>query len=268
MVGRSSSETRTFRSRPLGPSAPCWLGRSLGSLRCGHLGTVLPRPVQLPGHGPGGETMTGRWSSPTRTARPRCPSSARPSARTSPATVARFPDHEALVVPFQDVRLTYAQLDAAVDDLARGAPRGRHREGRPRRDLEPQLRRVGARPVRHRPHRRHPRQPQPGLPHPRGGLRAAAVRLPAAGRRAVVQDQRLRGDGDRGAPDGSPRSSAWSSSAPRSGTSSSPRAPPSTEAVLASAVGRAAVRRPDQHPVHERHDGLPQGRHARPTTTS
>ena len=34
------------------------------------------------------------------------------------ATVARFPDHEALVVPFQDVRLTYAQLAAAVDDLA------------------------------------------------------------------------------------------------------------------------------------------------------
>jgi len=34
-------------------------------------------------------------------------------------TVARFPDHEALVVPFQDVRLTYAQLDVAVDDLAR-----------------------------------------------------------------------------------------------------------------------------------------------------
>jgi fatty-acyl-CoA synthase len=36
------------------------------------------------------------------------------------ATVARFPDHEALVVPFQDVRLTYAQLDAAVDEVARG----------------------------------------------------------------------------------------------------------------------------------------------------
>jgi fatty-acyl-CoA synthase len=35
------------------------------------------------------------------------------------ATVASFPDHEALVVPFQDVRLTYTQLDAAVDDLAR-----------------------------------------------------------------------------------------------------------------------------------------------------
>ena len=35
------------------------------------------------------------------------------------STAARFGDREALVVPFQDVRLTYAQLDAAVDDLAR-----------------------------------------------------------------------------------------------------------------------------------------------------
>ena len=35
------------------------------------------------------------------------------------ATAARFPDREALVVPFQDVRLTYEQLDAAVDNLAR-----------------------------------------------------------------------------------------------------------------------------------------------------
>ncbi|HET9602320.1 MAG TPA: AMP-binding protein [Acidimicrobiales bacterium] len=34
-------------------------------------------------------------------------------------TAARVPDHEALVVPFQQVRLTYAQLDAAVDELAR-----------------------------------------------------------------------------------------------------------------------------------------------------
>ena len=34
--------------------------------------------------------------------------------------VAAHPDHEALVVPFQDVRLTYRQLDDAVDRLARG----------------------------------------------------------------------------------------------------------------------------------------------------
>ena len=36
------------------------------------------------------------------------------------ATAARFPDQEALVVPFQKIRLTYAQLDAEVDRLARG----------------------------------------------------------------------------------------------------------------------------------------------------
>ena len=35
------------------------------------------------------------------------------------ATAARFGDQEALIVPFQDVRLTYAELDAAVDELAR-----------------------------------------------------------------------------------------------------------------------------------------------------
>src|SRR5215207_6849885 len=36
------------------------------------------------------------------------------------ATVTRFPDREALVVPFQGVRLTYAQLDHEVDRAARG----------------------------------------------------------------------------------------------------------------------------------------------------
>jgi fatty-acyl-CoA synthase len=35
-------------------------------------------------------------------------------------TAARFPDREALVVPFQDVRLTYAELNAEVDVVARG----------------------------------------------------------------------------------------------------------------------------------------------------
>ena len=33
---------------------------------------------------------------------------------------------------------------------------------------------------------------------------------------------------------------------------------------LRAAPGRDPVRRPDQHPVHERHHGLPQGRHAQP----
>jgi fatty-acyl-CoA synthase len=35
-------------------------------------------------------------------------------------TAAAYPDHEALVVPFQDVRLTYRQLAERVDRLARG----------------------------------------------------------------------------------------------------------------------------------------------------
>ncbi|MEO0603720.1 MAG: AMP-binding protein, partial [Myxococcota bacterium] len=35
------------------------------------------------------------------------------------ATVQRFPDHEALVVCQQDVRLTYRQLDEQVEELAR-----------------------------------------------------------------------------------------------------------------------------------------------------
>ena len=34
-------------------------------------------------------------------------------------TVARVPERDALVCPHQDVRLTYAELDAQVDELAR-----------------------------------------------------------------------------------------------------------------------------------------------------
>ncbi len=36
------------------------------------------------------------------------------------ATVARYPDNEALVVPYQNVRLTYAEFAAEVDKVARG----------------------------------------------------------------------------------------------------------------------------------------------------
>jgi fatty-acyl-CoA synthase len=36
------------------------------------------------------------------------------------ATVARFPDYEAIVVPHQDVRLTYAAFDDAVNEIGRG----------------------------------------------------------------------------------------------------------------------------------------------------
>ena len=36
------------------------------------------------------------------------------------ATVARFPDREALIVPFQNLRFTYSQLASEVDRVARG----------------------------------------------------------------------------------------------------------------------------------------------------
>ena len=75
--------------------------------------------------------------------------------------------------------------------------RRRDRAGRARRDLEPELRRVGARPVRHRQGRDHPGQHQPGLPDVGARVRAAPVRLPDARRRDGVQDLRLRADGRR-----------------------------------------------------------------------
>ena len=159
------------------------------------------------------------------------------------ATVARFPDHEALVVPFQDVRLTYA----------RARRRGRRRGPRPARGSA--SRRAtgsgsGARTT--------PSGCSSSTPRPRIGailvninpayrtheveyaLHQSGCRLLVAAHR--VQGQRLRGDGGRGAPDGCPRSSAWSSSAPpdwdelrRRGRHRRPTA------ALRGAVGRAAA---------------------------
>src|SRR5678816_4663751 len=34
-------------------------------------------------------------------------------------TARRFPDHDALIVPYQNVRLTYGEFDSKVDALAR-----------------------------------------------------------------------------------------------------------------------------------------------------
>ena len=82
-----------------------------------------------------------------------------------------------------------------VDAVARGLLRPRRRQGRPGRDLGAQLRRVGARPVRHRAARRDPGQHQPRVPAARAGVRPEAGGRPAAGRRRRSQDERLRGDG-------------------------------------------------------------------------
>ena len=67
-------------------------------------------------------------------------------------------------------------MDRPPRPLARGV------RGRPRRDLVAELRRVGARAVRHRQDRRDPGQRQPGVPDPRAGLRPQPGRHLAAGR--------------------------------------------------------------------------------------
>ena len=177
-------------------------------------------------------------------------------------TIARFGDREALVSVHQDVRYTYARVRRG----GRPARRGRllaagHRARRSRRHLEPELRRVGARPVRDRQGGHHPRQHQPRLPHVGARVRAAPVGLPGARRR----DARSRRS----------TTSRWSTRSAhdcrRSSRSCSsgrdwemPRRRCSTAPSRAAPPGRDAVRRPDQHPVHERHDRLPQGRDAQP----
>ena len=138
-------------------------------------------------------------------------------------TIARFGDREALVSVHQDLRYTYAQFGEAVDRAARAFIAAGHRARRPRRDLEPELRGVGARPVRDGQGRDHPRQHQPGLPDVRARVRAAPVRLPDAGRRDRVQDLRLRADGRR-RPRRPASGSSRSCSSAATGRSSSPAA--------------------------------------------
>ena len=170
-------------------------------------------------------------------------------------TIARVGDHDALVSVHQDVRYTYAELGEAVDRLARALLATGIATGRPARHLEPELRGVGARAVRDGAGRHRAGQHQPRLPHVGAGVRARAVGLPRARRRAGVQELGLRGDDRRGA--GRP-AGARAGRVPRLGR-------------VGGADGRRrrraagdAVRRGDQHPVHERHHRLPQGRDAQP----
>ena len=172
-------------------------------------------------------------------------------------TVARFGDREALVVRHQDVRLTYEELNAQVDALARGLLGAGLRKGDRVGHLGAQPRRVGAHPVRHRQGRDHPRQRQPGLPHDRAPLRARPVGLPDARRGPRLQDERLRRH-DRGGPRRAARARARRAARlARVGSADGRRR-------ARARPRRARLRRPDQHPVHERHHGLPQGRHAQP----
>ncbi|CAA9438705.1 MAG: Long-chain-fatty-acid--CoA ligase @ Long-chain fatty-acid-CoA ligase, Mycobacterial subgroup FadD35, partial [uncultured Pseudonocardia sp.] len=141
--------------------------------------------------------------------------------------------------------------------------RRRCREGRPARDLVAQRRGVDARPVRHGQARRHPGQHQPGLPHPRAGVRARPGRHLRAGRGDRLQDLRLRRD-DRGGPAELPGPAPRRAHRhPRLGGAGGPR-PHRRPRRAGPPPGRAEPGRPDQHPVHVGHDGLPQGRHPEP----
>ena len=191
---------------------------------------------------------SGRRSAPTSTA----PSSASASARRSSRAT------RALRYTLRRVRRR-GRARRPRGLLARG-----HRAGRARRDLGAELRRVGARPVRHRQARDHPRQRQPGVPDVRARVRAAPVGLPHARRRPAFKTSDYVGDGRGGPARGPRRSSRSCSSTAATGTSCSPPASASSPARAGRAPGGDAVRRPDQHPVHERHHGLPQGRDAHP----
>ena len=179
----------------------------------------------------------------------------------------------ALVVREQGVRWTWAELRGAGRRLRRRPPGARPRARRPRRHLVAQQCRVGGHPVRHRQGRPDPGQHQPGLPHPRARVRAEQGRLPRAGHRHQLQDQRLSRHAARAGlgaghtpaatrdrdPDRRPRA-RHDPASPRSqplGTGADPRAP-------RRARRHAPVRRSDQHPVHQRHHGRAQGRHAHP----
>ena len=161
----------------------------------------------------------------------------------------------------QGIRWTYDELGERVQRLARGLLAAGLRGGRPGRPVEPELRRVDARPVRHRRDRRGAREHQPGVPLARAGLRARPVGLPHAHRGPDVQDVGLPGHGRRG-PRRARRSSSPSCSC---GT-------PEWDALLDESTrrlggrargpaGHARPRRRHQHPVHVGHHGLPEGRH-------
>ena len=172
-------------------------------------------------------------------------------------TVERVPGSEALVSVPQGYRATYRAVlgrDLADRSGAHGAGR---EEGRPGRHLVAQPLRVGDHPVRHRPHGRDPGERQPRLPPARAGVRAQPVgRLdPAAGQ--ALPERRLRGDGARG-PAALPRARADHRHRRRVELAQERRAQ-ALRGRAAGAGARAAVRRRHQHPVHERHDRVPQG---------
>ena len=176
-------------------------------------------------------------------------------------TIARVPDAEALVDCGHGVRYTYARVRRGRRPAGRRDARGRPPQGRTRRRLEPEPRRVGPDPVRDGPRRGDPRQHQSRLPRQRAPVRAYAIGLPLDHRLPAPQGLRLRRDG-RPRPPGAARARARDLL--RHARLGGARLGIRLHGRPRRLAGRARLRRPDQHPVHERHHGLPEGRDAHP----
>ena len=137
--------------------------------------------------------------------------------------------------------------------------------------------RVGHHPIRHRQGRADPGQHQPRLSRDRARICADQIRLHRIGHRVHIQDQRLSGDAGRagaGAGGGIGRRAlcgAAAGAAPRhrdqrgeyagrGAVRRGLRPRRRRRARLSSRPRRpAAIRRPDQHPIHVRHHRLSQG---------
>ena len=175
-------------------------------------------------------------------------------------TALRCGDSDALVVRSQGYRATYRQLwdqttEVALGLIAHGVNKG-DRVGiwSPNRFewvvTQYAAARVGA----------DPGQPQPRLQDLGAAVRARAVGHQRAAAREGVPAERLQGHAGRGArrlPGAAPRARA------RRGVEDADRLGPRRGPARARGPrALAAVRRPDQHPVHVGHHGLPQGRDA------
>ena len=177
-------------------------------------------------------------------------------------TIARFGDREALVSVHQDLRYTYAQFGEAVDRRARALMAA---------GLEPGDRvgiwspncaewalvqyataKAGIILVNINPAYR-----TSELDY---ALSQSGCRCSSPPRRSRP---RLRRDGRRG-PRATAPSSSRSCSSAATGRRSSPAASGVSADELRARQAATAVRRPDQHPVHERHHRLPEGRDAQP----
>ena len=179
---------------------------------------------------------------------------------------ASFRDREALVVapPGHALRPTPSSTRRSTA-LARGLLARGARSRRPGRHLGAELRRVGARAVRDREGRRRssststPPTGRTSSPtrstSPAAGCWSAAPAFKTIDYVAMVDE--VRGDlpGAR---------AASSSSARRDWDDAARRGRRHRRRGAARPRRGPALRRPDQHPVHERHHRLPQGRHAQP----